>query len=256
MESVLASFFDIIHSKGLGLLFLNQLHSFSSNLSISSYGSGDFDILVQDSGIDVASDVLINLGLYPVERKQRASVKRKEFRGFTPEGFEFWFDIGLFLSVPVFHLFILIQQTDGFIEQSFQEESKNIYTRFFRFVIQVSVHTSLHSYIRSPGLRLHIDVDRVISDNSICWDSYEEEVVSLGLSTRSFDSFIALQRFCLHLFHNQLSIVYFPIKYPDIYSYVLYLPRTSVLLLVQNPCHIFPCFCLSFHVTNAMFHIV
>ncbi len=52
----------------------------------------------------------------------------------------------------------------------------------------VSMHTSFHSFVRSPGIRLHTDVDRLVRDCSIDWERYIGEVLSMGVPTRAFVS--------------------------------------------------------------------
>lgn len=53
-------------------------------------------------------------------------------------------------------------------------------------VLMCALHASLHSYVRSPGLRLHLDVDRLICANGICWESVVETASSLRVGARVF----------------------------------------------------------------------
>ena len=43
-------------------------------------------------------------------------------------------------------------------------------------LLQVSCHTAKHSYVRAPGYRLHLDVDRIVSNNEINWELFIEKV--------------------------------------------------------------------------------
>lgn len=43
-------------------------------------------------------------------------------------------------------------------------------------LLQVSCHTAKHSYVRAPGYRLHLDVDRIVSNNDIDWDLFIKKV--------------------------------------------------------------------------------
>ena len=43
-------------------------------------------------------------------------------------------------------------------------------------LLQVSCHTAKHSYVRAPGYRLHLDVDRIVSNNEIDWDLFIKKV--------------------------------------------------------------------------------
>lgn len=43
-------------------------------------------------------------------------------------------------------------------------------------LLQVCCHTAKHSYVRAPGYRLHLDVDRIVSNNDIDWDLFIKKV--------------------------------------------------------------------------------
>ncbi len=43
-------------------------------------------------------------------------------------------------------------------------------------LLQVSCHTAKHSYVRAPGYRLHLDVDRIVSNNDIDWKLFIQKV--------------------------------------------------------------------------------
>ena len=55
-------------------------------------------------------------------------------------------------------------------------------------LVQVAVHTSLHQFVLSPGLRLHMDVERLVRDLVIDWDAVVREIEAVGLRTRCFVS--------------------------------------------------------------------
>ncbi|MBE6732988.1 MAG: hypothetical protein E7561_03220 [Ruminococcaceae bacterium] len=65
-------------------------------------------------------------------------------------------------------------------------------------LLQVCIHTAKHSYVRAPGLRLHLDVDRIVSHCEIDWDLFLEKVkqshtksaiyLSLWIPTCLFDT--------------------------------------------------------------------
>ena len=60
-------------------------------------------------------------------------------------------------------------------------------------VVLVAMHTSLHAFVLPPGIRLHVDVDRLVTDNAIDWDRVVVEARELGAPTRVFVS-LALAR--------------------------------------------------------------
>ena len=41
-------------------------------------------------------------------------------------------------------------------------------------LLQVALHTAKHSYVRAPGFRLHVDVDRIVSTQNIDWKIFKK----------------------------------------------------------------------------------
>jgi hypothetical protein len=60
-------------------------------------------------------------------------------------------------------------------------------------MIQVSLHTAKHSYVRAPGLRLHTDVDRLAIYQTPNWREVGEMAKSLEITTAAYFS-LALAR--------------------------------------------------------------
>lgn len=57
-------------------------------------------------------------------------------------------------------------------------------------LIQVALHTAKHSYVRAPGFRLHMDVDRVVKRQSPEWVEVIDEVKRYKVKVPIFFSFI------------------------------------------------------------------
>lgn len=55
-------------------------------------------------------------------------------------------------------------------------------------LLQVSIHTAKHSYVRAPGYRLHLDVDRIVSNKQIDWDLFVKKVNEVGSRTAVYFS--------------------------------------------------------------------
>ena len=53
-------------------------------------------------------------------------------------------------------------------------------------LIQVALHTAKHSYCRSPGFRLHLDVDRLVHSIPIDWHDVVDVTRRLGVTTPVF----------------------------------------------------------------------
>ena len=50
-------------------------------------------------------------------------------------------------------------------------------------LLQVSLHTAKHSYIRHPGFRLHLDVDRIVRTQKVDWDIFIKRVLTFKVKT-------------------------------------------------------------------------
>lgn len=50
-------------------------------------------------------------------------------------------------------------------------------------LLQLCMHNSAHSYVRKPGIRLHLDVERIVRRVSINWDIFVERVLALKVKT-------------------------------------------------------------------------
>jgi hypothetical protein len=55
-------------------------------------------------------------------------------------------------------------------------------------VVQACIHTSLHSYVRSPGVRLYVDIDEPACRGVVDWSRLVEEAFILRMPTRIFVS--------------------------------------------------------------------
>ena len=50
-------------------------------------------------------------------------------------------------------------------------------------LLQVTLHTAKHSYVRAPGVRLHLDVERIVHHQAINWDIFLGRVLALQVKT-------------------------------------------------------------------------
>lgn len=55
-------------------------------------------------------------------------------------------------------------------------------------LLQVAVHTAKHSYVREPGFRLHLDVERIVKLNKIDWKLFIKKVNEVGVKTAVYFS--------------------------------------------------------------------
>ena len=64
-------------------------------------------------------------------------------------------------------------------------------------LLQVALHTAKHSYVRAPGFRLHLDVDRIVRHQSIDWKVFLERVLALEVKTAVYFS-LAIPKTLFH----------------------------------------------------------
>lgn len=57
-------------------------------------------------------------------------------------------------------------------------------------LLQVALHTAKHSYVRAPGFRLHLDVERIVRGQAVNWDLFMERVARLQVKTPVYFSLI------------------------------------------------------------------
>ena len=55
-------------------------------------------------------------------------------------------------------------------------------------LLQVCVHAAKHSYVRSPGLRLHLDVERIVTHKRIDWTLFLRKVEQAHVKTSTYFS--------------------------------------------------------------------
>lgn len=55
-------------------------------------------------------------------------------------------------------------------------------------LLQVCIHTAKHSYLRAPGLRLNLDVERIVSNCDIDWNVFLTKVKSAHTKTAAYYS--------------------------------------------------------------------
>ena len=79
--------------------------------------------------------------------------------------------------------------TDEFIDRSFVPEGTKVHVLAPEDnLLQVSIHTAKHSYCRAPGLRLHMDVDRIVAHNDINWELFLKKVRKTHVKTSTYIS--------------------------------------------------------------------
>lgn len=155
----------------------------------------DIDSLVKKSDFLKAHEILINNGFNFKFRSEFEFEKLDEaFRdGSTeyyidmPNGEKMWFELAWRAVAGRWIRPDLEPDTDEFMDNAhFSKGTKVKILSPEDNLLQVCIHTAKHSYVRAPGLRLHMDVDRIVSNNDIDWDLFLEKVKKTRVLTSTY----------------------------------------------------------------------
>ncbi len=165
-----------------------------SALPTRAFGSGDLDLLVPEASWDAVLEAYAAEGFVPADRRERPT-RRAELRRIRDEGgpepTERWLEVG---SAPFDRMWLPLRFEDrcpAWLSRrvpSCKRDDLWVLDPSDALVF-VAYHTSLHSFVRAPGVRLHVDVDRVTRDNPLDWVHVVREARALGAPTRVFVSF-------------------------------------------------------------------
>ncbi len=158
---------------------------------------GDIDVLVSKRQFRVAHQILTEHG-YTLRFRcefEEDSLEAAEHGGGAEYsvqlegGQHLWFELQW---RPVAGRWIQPNQepkTDELVERSIGIENSDV--RLLSpedNLLQVALHTAKHTFVRSPGFRLHTDVDRIVSTQDINWDLFAERVIALKIKTAVYMS--------------------------------------------------------------------
>ena len=160
---------------------------------------GDLDVLITQDNFIRAHKLLFENDYHFVYRSDHeiASLEYaletggSEYRKILPSGSVLWFELQC-------------RSVSGrWIRPHQEPKSEELFARSLKVrgshvrilspvdnLIQVCLHTAKHSYVRSPGFRLHTDVDRIVRGCSIDWQLFLQRVYSLNVKTATFFSLI------------------------------------------------------------------
>lgn len=147
---------------------------------------GDLDTLVRKGDFIEAHNVLLGMG-YKIASPNKFNEPdvnigyRKgssEYEKTLQNGLSLWFELQW---RPVEGRFLRPDQeplAEDLVENSIQVKGSQI--RILSpedNLLQVCLHTAKHSYVRAPGFRLHLDVDRIVNCQDINWDEFCSKVI-------------------------------------------------------------------------------
>jgi hypothetical protein len=158
---------------------------------------GDVDVLVRKRDFRAAHQILLNEGYNfefrsTLEERTLSHAEKSggaEYWKILPNGEKLWFELQW---RPIAGRWIRADQepsADELIERSIAIPGTDV--RLLApedNLLQVSLHTAKHSYVRAPGFRLHTDVDRIVRRQKIDWDVFLSRVKSLQVKTAVYFS--------------------------------------------------------------------
>ena len=155
----------------------------------------DIDSLVRKADFYKAHEILIANGFQFKFRSEFEFEKLDEaYRdGSTeyyiemPDGEKIWFELAWRAVAGRWIRPDLEPDTDGFLERSYTPAGTKVHVLSPEDnLLQVCIHTAKHSYVRAPGLRLHMDVDRIVAHNEINWKLFLEKVKATHVCTSTY----------------------------------------------------------------------
>ena len=157
----------------------------------------DLDVLVRKTDFRRAHKILVDHGYTlkfrsPLEEENLDKAERgggTEYAVILPNGDRLWFELQW---RPIAGRWIRPDQepaSDELVTRSVQTKGSNV--RILSpedNLLQVALHTAKHTFVRSPGFRLHTDIDRIVRTENINWDLFESRICSLQVKTAVFFS--------------------------------------------------------------------
>lgn len=158
---------------------------------------GDVDVLVSKTKFRKAHEILSKSGYTlkfrsPLEEDNIEAAEHgggAEYSVELENGQHLWFELQW---RPVAGRWIQPEQepsADELVERSVEISGSNV--RLLSpedNLLQVSLHTAKHTFVRAPGFRLHTDVDRIVSTQDIDWELFTSRVLELKTKTAVFMS--------------------------------------------------------------------
>lgn len=157
----------------------------------------DIDSLVKKSDFKKAHEILINNGLtfkfrseFEFEELEQAFRDGStEYYITTPEGKEMWFELAWRAVAGRWIRLDLEPDCDELIDASYTAGNTKVGILSPEDnLLQVCVHTAKHSYVRAPGLRLHLDVERIVAHKKIDWELFLKKVRAAHVKTSTYFS--------------------------------------------------------------------
>lgn len=159
---------------------------------------GDLDVLIEKSHFRKAHEILIEEGYHfefrsPLEKADLNGAEASggaEYWKILPDGRKLWFELqwrpvaGRWIQPnqepPADELIVRsISIPDSAVRLLAPEDN----------LLQVALHTAKHTYVRAPGFRFHLDVERIVcAYPNLDWKYFVEQVQKLRVKTAVYFS--------------------------------------------------------------------
>lgn len=157
----------------------------------------DIDSLVKKSDFKKAHQILMDNGFLfefrsEFEEEDLEAAFRDgstEYRIQTPAGEDMWFELAWRAVAGRWIRRDLEPDADRLIRDAYCAPGTQVGILSPEDnLLQVSVHTAKHSYVRAPGLRLHLDVERIVAHKQIDWELFLRKVCDAHVKTSTYYS--------------------------------------------------------------------
>ena len=160
---------------------------------------GDLDVLIEKNHLKTAHPILLSEGYQfefrsPLEKAEiEEAIKGggTEYWKILPNGEKLWFELQW---RPVAGRWLRPDQeptAEALMDRSIPIEGTSVRLLSYEDnLLQVSLHTAKHTYVRAPGFRLHLDVERIVRNQTIDWDIFLERVLRLQVKTAVYFSLL------------------------------------------------------------------
>lgn len=159
----------------------------------------DIDSLVKKGDFLKAHEVLINNGFeFKFRSEFEKEILQEAFKdGSTeyyipmPDGEKMWFELSWRAIAGRWIRPDKEPNTDEFFSNCYCAKDSDVGILGVEDnLLQVCVHTAKHSYVRAPGLRLHLDVERIVSNKTIDWELFLDKVKKAHVKTSTYYSLL------------------------------------------------------------------
>jgi hypothetical protein len=187
---------DILQENNIPILYLkNSAIGKIANLNLIENPMGDIDFLIRKENLESAREIIAEHGEIMYDHQFNDKIDEFEAR-FRFEKFIHRFE---FQTRPVSGRWLSEEQEPSgeMLWSKIREisEAKEYTLSPEILLLTVCLHTAKHSFIRSPGFRLHTDVDRLVRYDQIDWNVFVALVAKFSVHTPVYISLFLSKEF-------------------------------------------------------------